>query len=138
MINQATLIGNTGKDPEIRTTSSGKKVATFSLATSETRKNDGGDKITTTMWHNVVAWSPLAEIAESYIKKGQQLFVQGRINYREYTASDGTTKHVTEIVAQAIQMLGSKKQDDIAIRPEPQATDNQTRKSDLPFDEPPF
>lgn len=138
MINQATLIGNTGKDPEIRTTSTGKKVATFSLATSENRKNDSGEKITTTMWHNIVAWSPLAEVAEQYIKKGQQLFIQGRINYRDYTDRDGNTRHITEIIASTIQMIGAKKQDDVAIRPEPQATGKQTHKSDLPFDEPPF
>jgi len=119
MINKAILIGNTGKDPEIRTTSAGKKVATFSLATSDNRKNDKGEKITTTSWHNIVAWSPLAEVMESYVKKGQQLYIEGRINYREYTTADGVKKYVTEIVANTIQMIGAKKQEEHKADPQP-------------------
>jgi len=118
MINKAILIGNCGKDPEIRTTSAGKKVATFSLATSDNRKNDKGEKVTTTMWHNIVAWSPLAEVMESYVKKGQQLYIEGRINYRDYTDKDGNKRYITEIVANTIQMVGAKKQDE----PKPSAT----------------
>ena len=117
MINKAILIGNCGKDPEIRTTSVGKKVATFSLATSDNRKNGKGEKVTTTMWHNIVAWSPLAEVMESYVKKGQQLYIEGRINYRDYTDKDGNKRYVTEIVANTIQMIGSKKEE-----PKPSAT----------------
>ena len=134
MINKAILIGNTGKDPEIRTTSGGKKVATFSLATSDNRKNDKGEKITTTMWHNIVAWSPLAEVMESYVKKGQQLYIEGRINYREYTTADGVKKYVTEIVANTIQMIGAKKQEEHKPDPQPAAAPQQQNDdSDLPF-----
>jgi len=138
MINKVILVGNTGKDPEIRTSSAGKKVATFSLATSEKRKDHNGETITTTSWHNVVAWSPLAEVAEQYIKKGQLLYIDGRINYRTYETKDGETKYITEIVANTLQMLGAKKADDIAVRPEPQASaklKHQVKETDddLPF-----
>ena len=119
MINKAILIGNCGKDPEIRTTNAGKKVATFSLATSDNRKNDKGEKVTTTMWHNIVAWSPLAEVMESYVKKGQQLYIEGRINYRDYSDKDGNKRHVTEIIANTIQMIGGKKEE-----PKPTTTDS--------------
>ncbi len=134
MINKAFLIGNTGKDPEVRITSAGKKVATFSLATSDNRKNDKGEKITTTMWHNIVAWSPLAEVMESYVKKGQQLYVEGRINYREYTTADGVKKYVTEIIANTIQMIGSKKQEE----PKPEATPVASPQQNDPQDDLPF
>lgn len=135
MINKAILIGNTGKDPEIRTTTGGKKVATFSLATGETHKNSSGDKVTVTMWHNIVAWSPLAEVMESYVKKGQQLYIDGRINYREYTTADGVKKYVTEIVANTIQMIGAKKQEEHKPDPQPAAAPQQQNdlQDDLPF-----
>jgi single-strand DNA-binding protein len=136
MINKVTLVGNTGKDPEIRTTTTGKKVATFSLATSEKRKDASGETLTVTSWHNIVAWSPLAEVAELYVKKGQLLYIDGRINYRTYE-SGGVTKYVTEIVANTMQMLGAKKSEDIAVRPEPQPTSKPEPQAqpddDLPF-----
>ena len=135
MINKAILIGNTGKDPEIRTTSAGKKMATFSLATSDNRKNDKGERVTTTMWHNIVAWSPLAEVMESYVKKGQQLYIEGRINYRDYTDKDGNKRYVTEIVANTIQMIGAKKEEP---KPEPQAAPTATSQQNDPQDDLPF
>lgn len=136
MINKAILVGNTGKDPEIRTTTAGKKVATFSLATTEKRKDASGQLQSVTSWHNIVAWSPLAEVAESYVKKGQLLYIDGRINYRTYE-SGGVTKYITEIIANTMQMLGAKKTEDIAVRPEPQASAKSEAQSqpddDLPF-----
>ena len=110
-------------------------MATFSLATGETHKNSSGEKVTVTMWHNIVAWSPLAEVAESYIKKGQILYIEGRINYREYTNADGVKKYITEIVAANIQMLGGKKQEEPKADPQPTATPQPQKDpaDDLPF-----
>ena len=120
MINKAILIGNVGKDPEVKRFENNAKVS-FSLATSETYTPKGGEKVTQTEWHNIVAWGKLAEIIEKYVKKGQSLYVEGKINYRSYDDRDGNKKYITEINASSIQMLGSKKTDDIAVRPEPQA-----------------
>ena len=100
---KATLLGNVGKDPEIKTTSTGKKVATFSLATTE--KYSGVSKTT---WHNIVVWEKLAEICEKYVKKGSQLFVEGKISYRDYTDKNNVKHNITEIVASEVKLLGSK------------------------------
>ena len=108
MINRVHLIGNTGKDPEIRTTGSGKKVASFSLATSESYKDHSGQKVTETQWHNIKAWGNLAEVAEKYIRKGQLLYVEGKVTYSSYDDKDGNKKYITEIIASNFQMLGKK------------------------------
>mgnify|MGYP002682084106 CR=1 FL=1 len=140
MINRVHLIGNTGKDPEIRTTGSGKKVASFSLATSESYKDHSGQKVTETQWHNIKAWGNLAEVAEKYVRKGQLLYIEGKVTYSSYDDKDGNKKYVTEIIASNFQMLGGKKTDDVATRPEPQSeapTTGQPNTSDgsddLPF-----
>jgi single-strand DNA-binding protein len=109
-VNKVILIGNVGKDPDIRYLDSGVAIARFPLATSETYKNREGEKITTTEWHNIVLWRALAEVAEKFVKKGSQLFIEGRIRTRSYDDKDGNKKYVTEIVADTMQMLG-KKQD---------------------------
>lgn len=126
MINKIHLIGNTGKDPEIRTTGSGYKVASFSLATSEHFKDKQGTRQTETQWHNIVVWGPLAEICEKYVKKGQMIYVDGKVQYRSYDDKDGNKRYVTEINASNIQMLEKRKQDDVSVRPETQgdATDD--------------
>jgi len=118
MINKIHLIGNTGKDPEIRTTGSGYKVASFSLATSEHFKDKQGTRQAETQWHTVIAWGPLAEICEKYVKKGQMLYVDGKVQYRSYDDKDGNKRYVTEINASNIQMLEKRKQDDVSVRPE--------------------
>lgn len=107
-VNKVILIGNVGKDPDIRYLDSGVAIARFPLATSETYKNREGEKITTTEWHNIVLWRGLAEVAEKYVKKGSQLFIEGRIRTSSYDAKDGNKKYVTEIVADTMQMLGKK------------------------------
>ena len=126
MINKIHLIGNTGKDPEIRTTGSGYKVASFSLATSEHFKDKQGTRQTETQWHTIIAWGPLAEICEKYVKKGQMIYVDGKVQYRSYDDKDGNKRYVTEINASNIQMLEKRKQDDVSVRPETQgdATDD--------------
>jgi single-strand DNA-binding protein len=106
MINKIILVGNVGKDPEVRTVGTD-KVANFSLATTETYKNKDGEKVKNTQWHNIVAWKHLAELCEKYITKGKQLYIEGSVNYRSYEKG-GETKYITEVKATSIQMLGSK------------------------------
>lgn len=108
-LNKVLLIGNAGRDPEVRHLESGVVTATFSLATTERyRDRNTGDTREQTEWHNIVCWRNLAEIAEKYVKKGTQLFIEGRIRTRSYNDKDGNTKYVTEIVADNMQLLGRK------------------------------
>lgn len=105
-INKVILVGNTGKDPEVRHLESGISVASFSLATSETYKNKSGDKVTNTEWHNIVLWRGLAEVAEKYVKKGTQLYIEGKIRTRSWEDKDGNKRYTTEIVGDVMQLLG--------------------------------
>lgn len=106
-INKVILVGNVGKDPEVRHLDSGTSVANFPLATSESYTAKSGEKVTNTEWHNIVAWRGLADVAEKYIQKGTQLYVEGKIRTRSYE-QDGVKKYRTEIFADSIQMLGRK------------------------------
>lgn len=108
--NRVQLIGNLGQDPESKTLESGKKVAKFTLATSDSYKNGDGQKVNETTWHNVVAWNGLADIAGKYLKKGGQVAIEGRIVYRSYEDKAGATKYITEIVANELLMLKSPKE----------------------------
>ncbi|MBX7119504.1 MAG: single-stranded DNA-binding protein [Gemmatimonadaceae bacterium] len=111
-LNKVTLIGNLGADPEIRTTSNGGKVAQFSLATSRQWNSTAGEKQEKTEWHKCVAWNAgargtgLADIIERYVKKGDKLYVEGRIEYRQYEDKDKQTRYVTEINVREILLLG--------------------------------
>ncbi len=107
-INKAILIGNLGKDPELRYTSSGVAVATFSLATNESWKDPDGNIQERTQWHNIVAWRKLAEICGEYLKKGSKIYLEGRIQYRNYDDKNGVKRFVTEIVMDQLVMLDSK------------------------------
>jgi len=107
-VNKVILIGNAGRDPETRHLEGGNTVSRFSLATSEVYRNKDGDKITNTEWHNIVLWKGLAEIAEKYVRKGSQLYIEGRIRTRSYTDQEGNTKYTTEIIGDNMQMLGKK------------------------------
>ncbi len=107
-INKVILIGNVGKDPDIRHLESNVAVANFTLATSENYTNKSGEKVTTTEWHNIVCWRGLATIAENYIHKGSQIYVDGKIRTRSYDAPDGSKRYITEILADSIQLLGKK------------------------------
>jgi single-strand DNA-binding protein len=107
-INKVTLIGNVGKDPEVKHLDSNVSVANFTLATSENYTNKSGEKVTTTEWHNIVCWRGLASIAENYIRKGSQIYVDGKIRTRSYDAQDGSKRYITEIFADTIQLLGKK------------------------------
>lgn len=103
-LNEATLIGNLGKDPEVRILNGGKKVATFSVATPDNYKK-GDEWVNQTDWHNIVAWGNNAELAEKHLKKGNAVIVMGRIKTRKYTGKDGIEKYVTEIVADRLMAL---------------------------------
>ncbi|MDA3954838.1 MAG: single-stranded DNA-binding protein [Bacteroidales bacterium] len=113
-INKVILIGNVGKDPEVRHLDSGVAVTTFPLATSETYKNKEGQKVTNTEWHNVVLWRGLAEVAEKYVKKGNPLYIEGKIRTRSWDDKDGNKRYTTEIVTDIMQMLGSKQSNEDA------------------------
>lgn len=106
--NKVQLIGNLGAKPEIRTTESGKKVARFSMATSETYRNAKGEKITETQWHQLVAWGKLAEIAEKYTDKGSELAIEGKLLHRSYEDKEGVKRYVTEIQVNELLMLGDR------------------------------
>lgn len=130
-VNQVTLIGNIGKDPEIRTLDNGVKVATFSLATSTGgfKKQDGTDVPEKTSWHNVVCWRGLADLAEKFVKKGDKLTVFGSISYREYE-KDGVKRYATDIIAYDVVLMGKSEQ--VSTRP-PQLSE-----ADIPEDFPPM
>ena len=106
-VNKVILVGNVGKDPEVRHLDSGVAVANFPLATSETYIAKNGDKVTTTEWHNIVLWRGLADVAEKYVTKGRQLYIEGRIRTRNYDDKDGVKRYVTEIYGDVMQLLGS-------------------------------
>jgi len=108
-VNKVILIGNLGKDPEIRYTQSGTAVANFTLATTDSwGGKDGQEKQERTEWHNIVAWARLAEICNQYLQKGKQVYIEGRIQTRKWEDRDGNTRYTTEIVARDMQMLGSR------------------------------
>ena len=107
-VNKVILVGNLGKDPELKYTPSGAAVATFSLATSERYKDKQGEQQEKTEWHNIVAWRQLAEICGKYLHKGKQVYIEGRLQHRSYDDRDGNKRYITEIVADQMQMLGSR------------------------------
>ena len=107
-VNKAILVGRLGRDPEVRSTGSGKKVANFSIATDETYKNSAGEKVKSTEWHNIVMWDKLAEIAEEYLHKGDLVYLEGKLQTRKYESRDSGTKQTTEVIANVMRMLGSK------------------------------
>ena len=125
-VNKVFLIGNVGKDPEVRHLENGGPVVRFSLATSETYRNKNDEKVTTTEWHNIVIWRRLAEIVEKYVKKGSKLFIEGRVTYRSWDDKEGNKKYITEIVGTSMQML-DKKGDTV----EPPAQDSSKPKEDI-------
>lgn len=108
--NKVQLIGNLGKDPEVKEFDGGRKVAKFPLATTESYKNDAGEKISETSWHSIVAWNGLATIAEKYLIKGKEVAVEGRISYRNFEDKEGTKKYFTEIILSQIQLLRNGKE----------------------------
>jgi single-strand DNA-binding protein len=107
-INKVILVGFLGKDPEVHHLESGVATAKFSLATSENFKNKNGEKVTTTEWHNIVLWRGLAEVAEKFLKKGMQVYIEGKIKTRSWDDKEGNKRYTTEIVGDVMQLLGKK------------------------------
>ena len=140
-INKVILVGNLGKDPEVRYLEGGTAVANFTLATSETYTDKGtNDKKTITEWHNVVLWRGLAEIAEKYLKKGNQVYIEGKLRTRKWQDKDGNDRYTTDIVGDSMQMLG-KKDDNTTAQPQNQNTQSPTptiEKQDTETDDLPF
>lgn len=106
--NKVQLIGNVGQLPEVKTLNNGRKVANITLATNEVYINAKGEKITNTQWHSLVAWGKSAEIVENYVKKGDEIAVEGKIQYDSYDDKDGNKRYSTKISINDILMLGSK------------------------------
>ncbi len=105
-VNKVILIGNLGKDPEVRFTAGGKAVARFSVATSEQWSDNEGQRQERTEWHNIVVWGKQAESCGQYLQKGRQVYIEGRIQNRSYDDKDGNKKYITEVNAQRVQFLG--------------------------------
>jgi single-strand DNA-binding protein len=97
--NSVRLVGNLGMDPEVKSFDNNKKLARLSIATHESYKNDKGEKTTETQWHNVVLWNTQAKLAEDYLKKGDEIVIEGKLSSRSYTDKDGNKRFITEIVA---------------------------------------
>ncbi|MFQ5798738.1 MAG: single-stranded DNA-binding protein [Bacteroidota bacterium] len=130
-LNKVSLIGNVGKDPELRYTSSGVAVSNFSLATNEQWKDPDGNTQERTEWHNIVAWRKLAEICGEWLKKGKKVYIEGRLQYRSYDDKNGIKRYVTEVVAQDMIMLDSRGVG-VSSTPEPEEPPT-VEKDDLPF-----
>lgn len=133
-VNKVILVGNLGKDPEVRTLESGVKVARFSIATTESYNDrNTGQRVDQTEWHNIVLWRGLAEIAEKYLRKGNQVYLEGKLQTRSYQDKDGITKYSTEIVGQNMNMLGGRSTtNESSSEPSSQSTTPPANPVDLP------
>jgi single-strand DNA-binding protein len=107
-LNKVLIIGNLGKDPEVRFTPGGRAVARFPVATSEVWSDQEGQRQERTEWHNVVVWGKQAETCGQYLSKGRQVFLEGSIRSRQYDDKDGNKRYITEVIAQRVQFLGSR------------------------------
>ena len=107
-VNKVILIGNLGKDPEVRYLDSGVAVANITLATTENYKNKQGERVSQTEWHDIVLWRGLAEIAEKYLKKGNSIYIEGKIRTRKWEDKEGNNRYRTEILADNMTMLGGR------------------------------
>lgn len=132
-VNKVILIGNLGKDPDLRYTPSGQAVATFSLATNDRYKDKDGQMVERAEWHNIVVWGKQAETAKEYLKKGRQIFVEGRIAYRTYDDREGNKRYITEVVAQRIQFLGRREETPETVPAEPDMEAPASEEENLPF-----
>tara|TARA_B110000014_G_C19959083_1_gene496319 strand:- start:33 stop:413 length:381 start_codon:yes stop_codon:yes gene_type:complete len=123
-INKVILIGNLGKDPEVRYLDNGVAVANLSLATTETYKNKEGNRISQTEWHDVVLWRGLAEVAEKYLKKGASVYIEGKIKTSKWVDKEENTRYKTEIMADKMTMLNKSSSD---------SSQSSSSEDDLPF-----
>lgn len=137
-LNKVMLIGNLGKDPEVRYTTSGQAVASFNLATGEKFKNKSGEWEERTEWHRVTLWGKLAEIAGEYLAKGKTVYIEGRLQTRKWTDRDGNDKYTTEIVGDRMQMLSSKGEGSSGGGARRPAAEGVADTTTVSYDEPPF
>lgn len=107
--NSVRLIGHLGQNPDVKSMNSGRKMAKVSIATSDYYKNEQGEKVTETQWHNLVAWGKQAEILEKYLKKGSEIAVEGKLANRSYTDKQGIKRYTTEILVNEVLMIGGKR-----------------------------
>ena len=135
-VNKVILIGNLGKDPEVRYLDSGVAVANFSLATTESYKNKEGERVSQTEGHKIGLWRGWAEVAEKWLKKGSSVYIEGKIRSRKWEDKEGNTRYTTEILADNMTMLG-KKEDSSAEKtettPEQESIPQEEKGDDLPF-----
>jgi single-strand DNA-binding protein len=137
-VNKVTLLGNLGKDPDVKYMENGRAKATFTLATSEMYKNKENERITQTEWHNVVLWGGVAEIAEKYLKKGYQVYIEGKLTHRSYTDKEGNQKYITEVVGREMVLLNNRRDGEAAAAElnESKVVEHTAKKDeddDLPF-----
>ena len=132
-VNKVILVGNLGKDPEVKYLDSGVAVANFSLATTESYKNKEGERVNQTEWHNIVLWRGLAEVAEKWLKKGSSVYIEGKIKTRKWEDKDGNTRYNTEILADNMTMLGSKSTSESASPATSEQQPTADTADDLPF-----
>jgi single-strand DNA-binding protein len=131
-VNKVIVLGNLGKDPDLRHLPNGDAVCNFSLATTESWKDKEGNKQDKTEWHNIVIFRKLAEIAGEYLKKGRPVYIEGRLQTRKWQDKDGKDRYTTEIVADEMQMLGSREEaKEVSKIPAPANFDDM--ESDIPF-----
>ncbi len=139
-VNKVILIGNLGRDPEVQNFENGVKKAAFTLATTETYKGKDGEKTTHTEWHNIVLWRGLADVAERFLKKGNTIYVEGRIRKREYEDKEGQKKFIYEILGDSIQMLGGgpRRDESNGSSPAHETPKEETSMAPMPEDDLPF
>jgi single-strand DNA-binding protein len=137
-INRVILVGNLGNDPEIRYTQGGMVITTLSVATTSVRKDKDGNQQEKTEWHRVKLFGKLGEIAGEYLKKGRQVYIEGRLEYGKYTDKDGQEKYTTDIIADEMQMIGSGDRESSNGTPRNNAPRPQRREPERPFDEVPL
>jgi single-strand DNA-binding protein len=131
-VNKVILVGNLGKDPEIRHLEGGTAVAKFPLATSESYKDKSGQKIEQTEWHNVVVWRGLAEVAEKYLKKGMTIYLEGKLRTRSWDDKEGKKNYTTEIVGDTFTILSKRENNPSSSTNDDNISENKTG-DDLPF-----
>ncbi len=142
-VNKVILVGHVGQDPEVRYLDNNTPVCTLRLATSDVYKNKSGERVTTTEWHSVVLWRGLAEVADKYVKKGSQIFVEGKLRTRSWDDKDKNKRYTTEIVADVMQLLGKKADDPGSVSQHPPTSEQNSAErasmeepdvtNDLPF-----
>lgn len=132
-INKVILVGNVGKPAEIRTVGD-QKVASFTLATTEKYKGKDGKPVESTEWHNIVIWGKLADVVEKYVQKGTQLYIDGKIKTERYTDKNGVEKNATKIVANTMQLLGGRQQEQSQPAQQPQQPTYQNNYGSTPIE----